>query len=371
MATWGDERFAGGHLAAVVAETMLGPKDRAKLTKARGERACDAFEAHFGWRPAKELDEWAAIGGAYAKVSRLVSDVWMLRPRPLDVPKRPPPVAKTINDGELIFTLLTGLRVFGRDPSGDSCFVSTLPSATDRAEVYVMDHENGELDGAHAASIASFVAANFAPPGEEDEDPPGRGPAKAFIRRWEKSLGKRAVASSPRALFHRAKWMLELPSGETGWAFAQRLGGAPTFATWVKERGLVVKHPVLASYWMLAHYFLGNADACRDASALGATCAGHVVPGLAAIVSALVDDPARAKLGRLTPEVLAELREATAKNCDPAQLDPSRAKVVSKQASPAARTISPKEARERLRRARTASPSSRRCPTTLPPTTRS
>ena len=351
---WSEKSFAGGSLAAVMTEVMLAGKSRAKFAALAGKPGSriaapvTKCEAYFGWRPARELEEWCAVELAYLNVA--TSDVWLLDRRPMDLADAP--LAKAINKSSFVMTAVTGLRKFGHDGSGDTCYVSTLPTKTQLAEVYVYDHETAELEGNRSGSIASFVAAHFMPLDEEDERDAHNFPwtktQLAFDEAWEKSLEKRGASESPQLLFDRAKWLLNFPNGEPGFAFSESLGEAPTFATWKKESALLAKNPVLANYWMLAHYFFGNVDACREATLASKKCKGQITPQLAAIVAALLDKPATAKLGRLKPEQLVALREAVAKNAEPSQLDPKMARTVSAARAPAGKTSTPKEINARL-----------------------
>src|SRR5262249_6222843 len=191
-------------------------------------------------------------------------------------------------------TLLTGLVHFGDDPSGDTSWVATLPHPANLAEVHVFNHENGELDGGTFYSIADYVFSCWAP-----EDADGDAQITAAFNQTAKAARKK-LPYDPHALFDRVKWLWSLPTGETGYRFAEDMAKAPTWKTWLAEKKLVSKTPVLANYWILAHYFLGNDAACAEAIALAKKAPGARTPGLAKLVGALLADPQKAKLGRLT-----------------------------------------------------------------------
>jgi hypothetical protein len=293
-----------GALRQVMAEVMFG--DDAKL-RARFERACREpdpavlapWTAAFGWTPPAELVEWESVNPAYREISGAISDVWMLQ-SPIAV--KLPPVAKLLGDHDAIRVLLTGLASFGSDPSGDSAWVSTL-SGGGPAAVYVCDHETGELDGPTYDSIASFVR-----------------------RAWGDKKAPKAPAlaahADPQQLYGRMKWLWSLPTGEPGFRLAEQLGGGATFATWEAEKPLLAAQPVLANYWLLAHYFLGNTAACAEAVALAKRAPGTVTHQLADAIAAVLADP-KAALGKVKAATLAELRAQVARNAEPEQLEPA------------------------------------------------
>lgn len=323
----------GGHLADVVKERMLeDDKVRAKFSKhaAKPDRTlAGAWEAFFGWRPADELIEWTGVARGYGAVFDDVSDVWMLT-RGIEWIRKAPRVEKLLGDLEASITLLTGLELFGHDPSGDRCFVSTLPSRTRTAEVHVYNHENGELDGALYYSIGDLIFSCYHP-GEDEEPPSDKKLLAAFNKDMEKARKGLPKLEEPRALFNRVKWMWELPAGEPGYHFAEDMARAPTFADFEKEKALFPKAPWLANYWLLAHYFLGNAQACAETVQLAAKAPGAATPALARLVGALLDAPKKAKLGALEPAQLAELRAAVQKNADPSLLEPGAREAVERQ----------------------------------------
>src|SRR5262249_50750723 len=157
----------------------------------------------------------------------------------------------------------------------DRCFVSTLPSPDGLAHIHVYDHESGEL-GSDYKSIAQFVFENWNESAKGDR-------AKAK---------KLPVEQDARALFERMKWLWGLPLGEPMYGFAEDIANAPDFAAWEREKKTLAKNPVLANYWMLAHYFLGNEKACAEAVALAKKAKGTITPAIAKLVGALLAKPA-------------------------------------------------------------------------------
>jgi hypothetical protein len=150
----------GGSLQAVMAASMFADEAARK----RFENACKrpdpkplaAWTKLFGWVPPKELAEWEGVKTGYRKMFAEVSDVWMISGT---LEHKPVPIEKLLTANGLI-TILTGLVHFGDDPSGDRCFVSTLPSPDGLAHIHVYDHETGRLDSDYK-SIAQFVYENW------------------------------------------------------------------------------------------------------------------------------------------------------------------------------------------------------------------
>jgi hypothetical protein len=294
--------------------------------RARFEKACKrpddkllaAWSKHYGWQPPKELAEWTGVQPAYHKMFEAVSDVWMLRG--VDAGSD---IAKLVNTSEGLLALTTGLCHFGDDPSGDTCWLSTLPHPKGLAEIYVLDHEDGSLGARPHASIASFVAAAW---GDVDT--------------------KRA-AGSAKALFDRMQWMWSFAGGEPGYHLAEAMAKAPHFDTWLAEKAELAKSPWLANYWMLAHYFLGNTAACAEAVKLASKCPGQLTPALAKLVGQLIEQP-KAKLGKLSAAALADLRAAVAKNADEKLLEPGKRDAVAKERAGDIVKADPKAIKQRL-----------------------
>ena len=340
---WTTNTFAGGHLSTVMAQTMLTGRARERFLARDGEPGArddstrKAFAKIYGWSPPAELGEWQAVAKAYAKSFEEISDVWMLRD-PISYAlglEKSFKLDKRINTGDFWITALTGLELFGSDPSGDSCFVSTLTTGRgDGAEVHIFNHENGELDVGRFGSIANFIASYFSPHSSDDdgdsEEHPWSAAATKFDDAFEKSLPRQPAWASADQLFSRSHWLMDLPTGEKGFELARKVASAPPFAVWLEERPRLIEHPVLIHYWTMAHYFLGNVEACREAIAIGKKAPGRLASALAGLVEGLLDEPEAAPLGKLSAKTLAKLREAVRKNAAPELLDPASAPATTK-----------------------------------------
>ncbi len=315
----------GGHLVEVARERLLQSEAlRAKFDSKLGKadaKIIERWKAAFGWKPAAEFVEWAAVLPAYNALFREIADTWMLGGG-IEWLSGKPRVEPMLSDLDETLRLLTGLELFGHDPSGDRCFASTLPSRTGTVDVHVYNHENGELDGSLYYSIADLIFTCFYDY-DSEEEPGGTKLMAAFNRDMKKARRGLAPHEEPRALFKRVKWLWGLPSGSPGYHFAEELGYAPAFAQFEKEKRLFDKAPWLANYWLLAHWFLGNDQACAETVTLAAKVPGSVTPELAKLVGGLLAKPEKAKLGKLGAKKLAELRAMVRKNVDPSLLEPA------------------------------------------------
>jgi hypothetical protein len=345
------ESLAGGDLARVMSLRMLAnEKLRARFAaKVRkpDDKVLAICERTFGWRPAAELAEWEGVEAAYRACANDVSDVWMLGVFSGFAPKID--LAKVVNDAGFILLATTGLAHFGDDPSGDSCYVHTLPHPAGYAGVHVFNHENGELEGSDYASIAQLVYECWHPdPHPDDEGEGSDALVKTFERNAAKATKQRPAFHDPHRLFDRMKWLWTFPCGEPGFRYAEDMTRAPDFATWEKERSLLAREPVLANYWLLAHWFLGNDEAAREAVTLANKAPGTITPALARAIAALLDGEPQARLGKVDAKALAELRAAIRKNADPALLEPSQRASVEKTRAGAGKKAGPKELAARL-----------------------
>jgi hypothetical protein len=126
---------------------------------------------------------------------------------------------------------------------------------------------------------------------------------------------------------HRTPWpCTDARSGCTTSRQAAGLAGliaaAPAFSVWEEERASCATAPCVSAYWLLAHYLLGNTDACRETIRRVADAKATATATLAQIVDGLLAGTNGASLGALDGPTLEELRQTVRKNSLPAQLEP-------------------------------------------------
>lgn len=335
--TVGPSDLRGGRLheivGAALAAAAQGFDPAARELASLGDEVLDAFEIAFGWRPPREVGEYLVAQTALAEATR-DDEVW---PEELggwlfglalcDLSAEARQTARYFDwahEDPLAdpMLLLLGLVQLGGDASGDTCFVSVLPHPDQSAEVWVFDHEVGEISHHLGYSITDALLSAWL---DEDDEP-------SYFALAEKELGGdwergRARFELADALWPRCSWLVSLLRGDPGWGFEGRLGDAPTFAQWTDERSAAAAHPHLAIYWMFAHYFFGNDTACREAVAASRQSSGEIVRTLAEMVEHALDDPS-AGFGHIPADRLAEFRALVHANADPGQLDPESRKAL-------------------------------------------
>ncbi|KAB2932715.1 MAG: hypothetical protein F9K24_10065 [Leptonema illini] len=291
--------------------------------------------------------------------------------------------------------LFTGLIYLGSDPSGDSCWIGLLPDKTSgktkAVTVHPYNHETGELEGDVYFSLAHFIASfwgsvsadeyeeDFDEDPDEDlkvdaEDDAGEsgdgttggepriaetpvGPEGLYISEEiveafsEKAAGqyeKRPEILRPEELFERAHWLLGHSYDDPTYAFAEHIDSAPTVADWQQEKKLLRKHPHLAFYWIIAHYFMKNDQACKEACEIAMTLSGEVAKALAHRMLKQLKTEQSLFPAITSADRLSKLRENTRKNCSDAQLEASQEQATSAEQSKATNRLTEKQCQSRL-----------------------
>ncbi|HEV7553939.1 MAG TPA: hypothetical protein VGO00_00715, partial [Kofleriaceae bacterium] len=306
-----DFELGGGSLRHIletyVVEDGQWRKHAARLAKGSGAKTRKALERALGGDVPAEIAEWLDAEGKGVPEQR--DSGWMIGLE-LDVPDG---VQQAIPKHAVL--LLAGLVPFGHDACGDRAFVSVLPHPLDVAEVYRYDHEVGKLDDKLGESIADFLVATWVDDEHADHKAIAKA-RKAFEARADKALAGGPLRSD--ALFERSKWLLGLLDGEPAFEFPALLAKAPSLNTWKQEKARLA-NPHLAVYWMLAHLFLGNDDACQQAATAAAASKGAWVAELARSVRSFFAGKAKSPIKSLSAAELAAMREVVAKNASPEQ----------------------------------------------------
>ena len=301
-----DLELGGGSLKHIletyVVEDGQWRKHAAKLAKGSGAKAIKALERALAGEVPAEIGEWLDAEGKGLPEQR--DSGWMVGLE-LDVPDG---VQQALAKHPVL--LLAGLVPFAHEASGDRAFVSVLAHPLGVAPVYRYDHEVGRLDDTLGESIADFLVARWVDDDHADHEAIAK-LREAFEARVEKALAKAPLRSD--ALFQRSQWLLGLLDGEPAFEFPALLAKAPSLATWNDEKA-DLGNPHLAVYWMLAHLFLGNDDACKQAAKAASTSKGAWVAELAKSVQAFFAGKAKSPIKSLSAAKLAAMREVVAKN---------------------------------------------------------
>ncbi|WLQ12007.1 hypothetical protein O5O45_19965 [Hahella aquimaris] len=365
----------GGRLAEIMSYYMLHQDtdrkdflDIAQRQKGHFHDSAKETETLFGHPVPDEVIELAECLEAYHRHSDAILDTWVLEGEPLSRPQSTSPevIAASLSDFEMILRLLTGMAMLGEDPSGDACFVNMLPSPLGTARVIIFDHECGEPSTEEYYSIADFIVnrwpegPHISESGEEEEWVCKHSDAalhaiEDFNAFAEAEIKQRPFYHDPKQLFARTEWMHGHPSGEPIHAFAAKMDKAPAFDVYEQEKPLLTQEPALATYWMLAHFFLGNHNACREtinlvkhASALGAITQA-LAEALSKTLAALEQKTGSVRFGSLNRKKISNLITQTQANCAPEQLEPSlRAALLKARGETQTKRLTPKAFQEQI-----------------------
>ncbi|RHX88029.1 hypothetical protein [Leptospira stimsonii] len=373
--------LASGKLAEIMADRMLSKqsyrdtfwKAFASKKKKAPANFLDQFEKLYGFRPPEEILEWENVRFAYEQIMYNVNDIWNMidheggpqideesEEEDFDsdyravsfqkfLLKKSQNVDEQVNSilgsyRGLMF-LLTGVADFGSDGGGDSCWVNLLPHAEGSGEVHRYNHEVGELEGEPFFSISHFIASNWSSEeedfddyDEEDENEEGVSEEriesvlgdkvlKQYETEAQKKYDKRPFYTKSLDLFERSSWLLGHSYGDPAYAYAEKLASAPKFKDWEAEKKFLEKSHPLAAYWILAHYFMKNDKACREACLIAKKLPGKILPGIVKSVLSLLDEKSDS-IGKIKGKKLKELRDETFKNCDVSQIEPENRKLL-------------------------------------------
>ncbi|MDV6236204.1 hypothetical protein CH379_011275 [Leptospira ellisii] len=373
--------LSSGKLPEIMADRMLVKQSyrdlfwktyRSKKKKVSAQ-FLDHFEKLYGFRPPEEVLEWENVRSAYQAIMYNVSDIWNMiaheeglqydeedEDEEYDPDYQPvsfqkflakkgqsaeEKLASLIGSYEGLMFLFTGVAHFGSDGGGDSCWVNLFPHTEGSAEVHRYNHEIGELEDEPFFSISHFVASNWSADREEyeddyedeeeDEETPepilGSALPNSVLKQYEtdanKKYDKRPFYTKSLDLFERSSWLLGHSYGDPAFAYAEKLASAPKFKDWEAEKKSLERSHPLAAYWILAHYFMKNENACREACAIAKKLPGKILPALAKSVLSVLDGKSDS-LGRIAVKKLQEIREQTFRNCDPKQIEPENRKLL-------------------------------------------
>lgn len=298
--------LGGGSLKHILETYVVG--GRTKPVKGAGAKTVKALERVLGAAVPAELEEWIDVEGKGLPEPQ--DDRWMVSLE-LDVPDS---VQQALARQPAL--VLAGLVAFGHEGSGDRAFVAVLPDPLGVAPVYRYDHEVGKLDDELGASIAEFLVATWVDDDHDDHKAIAKA-RKAFAAKVKQASADAGLAAD--ALFERSQWLLGLLGGEPAFEFPAVLAKAPGLKTWKDEKSKLATDPQLAIYWMLAHLFLGNDEACAEAATAAAKSKGAWVKELAKAMQDFLAGKTRSPLKSLSGPKLAAMREVVAKNALPEQ----------------------------------------------------
>ncbi|MFE8603864.1 hypothetical protein [Archangium violaceum] len=307
--------------------------DMARLT-----RMTAGFEHTYGWRPPEELVSWRAIELAL-DLDNDPECIWKSDDLSLGLQTYPDALGASEEEqrsgaflppsAEVLFA---GLFRLTEDASGDRTLASLLPDPLGHIRVHAYGHEFGTLG--EPQSLKSFLLTTWLSEMEPGEGPDR--PGQVGLERFEELLGVADAVDArlesvrrdqqppdfpdSSALHARSRWLMDPLWGHPGPSLAKELAQAPDLAVWDTELPRLPNSPLLANYWMVAHYFLGNDTACALAVEQGARAHSEPTRWIAQLISRFLAEPGQASLGRTGPQQLAALRQQVRAAARPSQL---------------------------------------------------
>ncbi len=322
-------------LPGAAEELLLAKTDQAAFRQAVADRAglgvelAREFQATFGWPPPAELAVWSELeaGLRRARLEQEPMDGWLLS---LDVcqldqdsRERRNFFAWTNGAGLLgdPLALFSGLFRLGRSTRGETALACLLPADSGLMSIWSPPADPDNPAQPLAGGLSHFflqraVAAEVY----------GTPEFAAWVERLKASLlpalEHLPVHRDPRLLAARSDWLAALIAhGRIPRAFDERLARAPDWEQWERERELLTGEPQLANYWPMAHWFMGNDGACREALSLARKGASRVSARLADLVGRLLDG-ARLDVGAMAIGDLDRLRRRVRRGLRPEQVEP-------------------------------------------------
>lgn len=298
----------------------------------------DDIAQTYGWRAPEELATWRAIELAL-DLDEDTQGFWRSGDLSLGLDLYPDalsPSEEELNTGSFLppgaEVLFAGLFRFCEHASADRTLVSLLPDPLGLLRVHSYAHDTGRLGTPR--SLKSFVLDTWLSEMDPGEGP--RRPGQVGIARF-KQLVRTAEAFDERLesvrrdhhppafldsakLYLRSRWLIDLLWGTPSAALSEELTQAPGLTEWEAEKSLLMEQPLLAHYWMVAHYFPGNDTACDEAVEQGAQARAEPTRWLAQLVRGLRDNPDTARIRRTGPRELAKLRRQVRAAARPFQL---------------------------------------------------
>ncbi len=300
------------------------PKFSKALTDLPGLRSAisRSFLATFGWNPPSELIAWMEAEAArkFAKCPPRAPGGWHLSLQLCALNEET--IQKrnffswSKSDGILAapLGLFTGMFLISSNCLGEKLLVSSLPGST-KAAVHYSDRELSYLGPMKTDSLVEFMLS------VADLD---KAEAQAVRKLQDTVHEKRAkkAAAARQTLFARTRWLVELlDKGSLPESFEQMLLDAPDWDDWQEEKQWIGDYPFLTNYWHIAHWFMGNEGACREAISLARKAQGSITARLADIVGRLLDG-ARLDLSALRADRIDLVRKNIRQIIQPRMLGP-------------------------------------------------
>lgn len=328
-----------GRLAGMLAASFLyRDDDRQRFLNLKPDGAgslIDRFSSLMGWAPPAGAAEWEElrVAASVLPVSRPWTDFTPADSGIKSCASLPSSFYETDSDASrfldrLLQTesgvefLCTGLYSPGAAPfDEEGCRISLLPHRNQALEVLVVNPVSTDVEERYPSLLHFFMRRwNLYEISEwfrEFKDKPVdfaldpdhlEGRLKAFEYLAREELMDRPWYLDPAVLRRRSYWLYGHTSLNPIPGFTRELRLAPSMMDWELELPMMSRMPVLACYWMLAHLFLGNAQAARLTAERALQMSGELVQALAAKILLILENPERAGI---SAAALRDIQETT------------------------------------------------------------
>ncbi|WP_411823369.1 hypothetical protein [Leptospira sp. 'Mane'] len=364
-----------GRLADIISDRMLVYQSlREKFQKILSEKKAkltesllDQFQEMYGFKPGKEILEWENLRAAYSEIMYNVPDIWNMidhhsfssddedqdyegdyKPSSIQtlLKEKDPKLnlEKILKSYSGLMFLFTGTYTFASDGGGDTCWINLFPNEKESVEVNRYNHEIGKLESDPYYSISHFIADNWSNDSQEDdyedfeddeEETKPKEPIlltqikKKTIKDFEtaaaKQYEKKPIYYKSLEMFERSAWLLGHSYGDPAYAFTESLADAPSYSAWESEKKILNEYTNLSAYWILAHFFMKNDHACKEACQIAKSASGKIIPLLADTVLNYLNGKSKT-FNSVPSEKIEKLRDLTFRNCDPNQIEPQNRK---------------------------------------------
>ncbi len=339
------EDLKSGKLAQIIAFYMLNT-DNCRKQFLESRQDLPTFSADYlellGYEVSTELKEFAEYFVALTEQHDDIREAWNLYDNldykgsaNITLALKEAQKNTLFNSWSWLFPMLTGVEMAGMNGCGDQCAYTYLPNQIGTTDFFEYDHETGSLDGTHWYSIADFISDEWNETYDDDtDDDIGKHTAKAlkaiksFNADYEARSGQQPFYHNPKVLFKRTNWIHGHASGNPTYAYIKKMSDAPTFDDWLKEKALIKDEPVLANYWILAHFYLGNKNSFNEVLELAKDSKSLLTRQLVGFYKTVRDNPKSKDFGEFDLVKSHKIIAETRKNVPLPLLEPEQKKII-------------------------------------------
>jgi len=225
----------------------------------------------------------------------------------------------------------TGCFEAGRDQSGDRLFFYLGKDAGDFVMSVYFDHEESVLSEYDVSlnSLCLDLRVNFleidVPEEYGNADMPeileeygfktikdleSKIPAlKTEVKKYRKAAKHSIIFKEIENNYYRSYWLMCLLAGEECYQFGDEIKKSLDYDNWLKEKKKIKSDGPLFYYWLMAHFFLGNKEECRELVRAASEFQGEMAKTFAESIGGILDQKKSANFGRYTAEQMTSWSE--------------------------------------------------------------